>query len=66
MNTYKISYDERSGETIQSIDVQLSALGYTIDGDILTLFDKSVFDDVINLASFKNWNSITYMSGEQE
>ena len=66
MNTYQISYDERHDGSMQSVDVMIRAIGYSIDGDTLTLLDKSPDGEFIRVASFRNWHSITDMEAVQE
>ena len=63
---YKISYDERHDGDAQSVDVIVGAMGYADEGDTLTLFDKSPYGEMIHVASFKNWNSITDTLAVQE
>ena len=63
---YKISYDERHDGVAQSVNAIVGATGYADEGDTLTLFDKSPNDELIHVASFKNWNSIIDMDGITE
>lgn len=66
MITYQVSYDERHDGVAQSVDILIRAMGYDDEGDTLTLFEKSPNGEIIHVASFKNWNSITDTLAVQE